>query len=90
MKKQLRAASKCVELMGKASHTLGRLGSALAAAERARRPTKSSSRCSCWARGATSRRITWAQVHCNLGRVESALDLLEQAHEIKDGKSSFG
>ncbi len=80
------AAQKCVELMGKASHTLGRLGAANAeagnieAAEAALREM---------AAIAVRRHISpyhLALVHCGMGRVEEALDLLEQAVEIKDAK----
>jgi serine/threonine protein kinase/tetratricopeptide (TPR) repeat protein len=80
------AAQKCVETLGKASHTLGRLGAANAeagnieAAEAALRDM---------AAIAVRRHISpyhLALVHCGMGRVEEALDLLEQAVEIKDAK----
>jgi len=80
------AATKCVELMGKASHTLGRLGAAqaksgnVAAAEAALQEMDSI---------AERRYISpyhVALIHCALGRLESALDLLERAREIKDAK----
>ena len=80
------AAQKCVELLGKASHTLGRLGAANAeagnieAAEAALREM---------AAIAVRRHVSpyhLALVHCGMGRVEEALDLLEQAVETKDAK----
>ncbi|HVQ38088.1 MAG TPA: protein kinase [Pyrinomonadaceae bacterium] len=82
----IEAATKCVQLMGKSSLTLGRLGSAnahagnVSAAEavleemgelRARRHVSS---------------YHLALVHCGLGRVEKALDLLEHAFETRDAK----
>jgi serine/threonine protein kinase/tetratricopeptide (TPR) repeat protein len=79
-------AQKCVELMGKASSTLGRLGSANAqagnieAAEAALREMEEIS---------VRRHISpyhQALVNCALGRVEEALDLLERAFETKDAK----
>ena len=72
--------------MGKASHTLGRLGSANAlaghveTAEAILQEMKSI---------APRRYISpyhLALVHSGLGRVEEALDLLERAHESKDAK----
>ena len=79
-------ATKCVEVMGKASHTLSRLGSAQAqagnfeAAEAALREMDLI---------ATRRYISpyhLALVNCSLGRIEKALDLLEEAERIKDAK----
>jgi serine/threonine protein kinase/tetratricopeptide (TPR) repeat protein len=80
------AAERCVELLGKASHTLGRLGAAnaeagnVAAAEAALQEMDAI---------AVRRHISpyhLALVHCGLGRVEEALDLLERALEINDAK----
>jgi len=79
-------AQKCVELMGKASSTLGRLGAANAeagnvdAAEAALREMDAI---------AVRRHISpyhLALVNCALGRLEEALDLLERALETKDAK----
>lgn len=82
----VQAATRCVEVMGKASHTLARLGSAHAqagdteAADAILREMDSI---------ATRRYISpyhLALVHCALGRTEKALDLLEQAEQSKDAK----
>ena len=79
-------AQKCVDAMGKASNTLGRLGSANAlggnvdAAEAIILELESF---------ATRRHVSpyhLALVNCGLGRTEEALDLLERAHEIRDAK----
>jgi serine/threonine protein kinase/tetratricopeptide (TPR) repeat protein len=80
------AAQKCVEIMGKASHTLGRLGSAQAEAgntEAAEAVLKEMDLLS------ARRHVSpyhLALVHSSLGKVEAALDLLERAYEIKDAK----
>src|SRR6201991_3012493 len=80
------AARKCVEIIGKASNTLGRLGAAqaaagnIAAAEDALREMEEIS----------ERRYVSpyhkAQVNCALGRTEATLDLLERAYETGDAK----
>jgi TolB-like protein/predicted Zn-dependent protease/tRNA A-37 threonylcarbamoyl transferase component Bud32 len=79
-------AERCVESLGKASHTLGRLGSAnaqagnVAGAESAMAEMEAI---------AVRRHISpyhLALVNCGLGRLETALDLLERALEIKDAK----
>jgi serine/threonine protein kinase/tetratricopeptide (TPR) repeat protein len=80
------AAQKCVELMGKASNTLGRLGASqaeagnIAAAEEVLREMDAI---------AARRHISpyhLALINCGLGRLETALDLLERAHQTKDAK----
>jgi eukaryotic-like serine/threonine-protein kinase len=80
------AATKFVELTGKASHTLGRLGAAhgatgnVEAADSALREMESLS---------TRRYISpyhMALVNASIGRVEAALDCLERAYELNDGK----
>jgi len=82
----VQAATKCVEVMGKASHTLARLGSAhaqagnLEAAEAVLAEMESFS---------TRRYISpyhLALLNCALGRTEKALDLLGQAEESRDAK----
>jgi serine/threonine protein kinase/tetratricopeptide (TPR) repeat protein len=79
-------AQKCVDVMGKASHTLGRLGGAnalagnVAAAEAILREMESI---------AVRRHISpyhLALVTCGLGGTEDALDLLERAYEVRDAK----
>jgi tetratricopeptide (TPR) repeat protein len=80
------AANSSVTSLGKVSHTLGRLGCALAeagqieAAEAVLRQMDE----------ITSHRYVSpyhrAQVNCTLGRAEEALTLLEQAYETRDAK----
>lgn len=80
------AAQKCVEIMGKASHTLGRLASAQAQAGN----VEAAEVVLLEMGELTERRYVspyhLALVHSSLGKVEQALDLLEQACEIKDAK----
>jgi eukaryotic-like serine/threonine-protein kinase len=80
------AAKRSVELMGKVSHTLSRLGSAEAEAgnsEEAEAVLREMFAI------ASRRHISpyhQALVYCALGRRETALDLLEQAYETRDAK----
>jgi eukaryotic-like serine/threonine-protein kinase len=80
------AAEKCVDLMGKASHTLGRLGSAQAQAGNFEAAEAILGEMD----GISERRYIspyhLALVNCSLGRIERALDLLERAEETKDAK----
>ncbi len=80
------AAQKSVDLMGKASHTLSRLGAAHAQAGN----TETAEAILVEMDEITTRRhispYHRALVHCALGRTEQALDLLELAHETKDAK----
>jgi len=80
------AAQKCVELMGKASNTLGRLGAAHAKAGN----VESSEQVLLEMNSIAARRhispYHLALINCGLGRIEEALDLLERANEIKDAK----
>jgi TolB-like protein/Tfp pilus assembly protein PilF/tRNA A-37 threonylcarbamoyl transferase component Bud32 len=79
-------AQKCVNAMGKASHTLGRLGAANALAgntEAAEAILREMDEI------VTRRHISpyhLALVQCGLGRSEEALDLLERARETRDAK----
>jgi TolB-like protein/Tfp pilus assembly protein PilF/tRNA A-37 threonylcarbamoyl transferase component Bud32 len=79
-------AEKCVERLGKASHTLGRLGAAYAAAgnlEKGQQVLDEMDQLS-------ARRFISpyhiALVNCALGRKEASLDLLEQAYDTGDAK----
>ena len=82
----IEAAEKCVELLGKASHTLARLASAHAHAgntDEAERVLEE------MAQLASRRYISpyhLALVNSSLGRIDAALDLLEQAYESGDAK----
>ena len=80
------AAQRCVELMGKASHTLGRLGSANAEAGKVEAAEAVLLEMDAIAARRHISPYHLALVHCGLGRVEEALDLLERAVEIKDAK----
>jgi TolB-like protein/Tfp pilus assembly protein PilF/tRNA A-37 threonylcarbamoyl transferase component Bud32 len=82
----IEAAKKAVELLGMASHTLGRLGCAHAAAgnfERAEAVLVEMEEL------ATRRYVSpyhLALVTAALGRVEATLDLLDRAYELNDAK----
>ena len=79
-------AQKCVDVMGKASNTLGRLGAANAIAGNI---TAAESMLNEMASFAARRHISpyhLALVNAGLGRAEEALDLLERAYEIRDAK----
>lgn len=80
------AAQKCVALIGKNSHTLSRLGLAQAKAG----DTQAAQIVLQDMHEIASRRYIspyhLALVNCSLGRAEQTLDLLDQAHESKDGK----
>ncbi|HEX4900773.1 MAG TPA: protein kinase [Pyrinomonadaceae bacterium] len=79
-------AEKCVALMGKASHTMSRLGSALAEAgkvEEAEAVLREMHEIT------SHRHISpyhLALVNCSLGHVEQGLELLELAYETRDAK----
>ncbi len=79
-------ANKCVELMGKASHTLGRLASAHAAAGNLEEGESILREMESLGERRHVSPYHLAQVHCLLGRTESALDLLERAFEKNDAK----
>ncbi|MFN2407925.1 MAG: protein kinase, partial [Pyrinomonadaceae bacterium] len=80
------AAIRCVELLGKASHTLGRLGAAYAAAgnlDEAQKMLDEMDQLS------TRRYVSpyhLALVNCALGRIEASLDLLDEAYNTGDAK----
>lgn len=82
----IQAATTCVELIGKASHTLGRLGAAHAAAgnfEAAENVLREMDTI------AARRHVSpyhLALVNSALGHTEVALDLLERAYEENDAK----
>jgi len=82
----IEAAQKTVNLMGKASHTLGRLGSAHAAAGN----IKEADDVLHEMQQLEARRYVspYHVAHINgvLGRVEATLDALERAYELNDGK----
>ncbi len=82
----IEAATKTVELMGKASHTLGRLGGAYAAAGNVKEADAVLLEME---QLATRRHVSpyhVALVNGALGRVEATLDLLERAYETNDAK----
>jgi len=80
------AATKCIQLMGKASNTLGRLGAALAEAGKIAESEAVLEEMELIAARRYISPYHLALIHCALGGTESALDLLERAHEIKDAK----
>ena len=77
-------ATQAVEMIGKASHTLGRLGSAYAAAGDEGRAEQILSEMGEVAQHRYISPYHLALVHCGLGRKEKTLDLLELAYETKD------
>jgi TolB-like protein/Flp pilus assembly protein TadD len=82
----IEAAARAVELMGKASHTLGRLGCAYAAAGKA---AEAEDVLRDMEQLATRRYVSpyhLALVNATLGRVEATLDLLDRAYELNDAK----
>jgi len=77
-------ASRAVEMIGKASHTLGRLASAYATAGDAARAELILAEMAELAQHRYISPYHVALVHCALGRKGSSLDLLESAFEVKD------
>lgn len=80
------AAQKSVDLMGKASHTLSRLGAAHAQAGNLEAAEAVLAEMDEIAGRRHISQYHRALVHCALGRNEEALDLLELAFETKDAK----
>src|ERR1051325_6719574 len=80
----LTRASKAVDMLGKASHTLGRLGSAHALAGELEAAERVLSEMGQVAEHRYISPYHLALVHCDLGRKDRTLDLLEQAYEMKD------
>jgi eukaryotic-like serine/threonine-protein kinase len=80
------AAKKCVDTMGKASHTLGRLASALAASGQLEEAEKVLAEMNQLAERRYVSPYHLALVHCSLGRTEASLDLIEKAYEEGDAK----
>jgi serine/threonine protein kinase/tetratricopeptide (TPR) repeat protein len=80
------AAKKCVESMGKASHTLARLACAQAAAGNLEAADEVLVEMNQLAERRYVSPYHLALVHCALGRTESSLDLLEKAYEDGDAK----
>mgnify|MGYP003288535312 CR=1 FL=1 len=82
----IEAAEKCVELMGKASHTLGRLANAHATAgDREAAQVVLDDLLKLGERRYVSP-YHLALVNCQMDRPEEALDLLEKAYETGDAK----
>ena len=80
------AATKGVELLGKASHTLGRLGAAHAVAGNIAEAEAVIKEMDAIAARRYISPYHQALVYCALGRLEESLDLLEKAREINDAK----
>jgi serine/threonine-protein kinase len=82
----IRAAEQCVELMGKASQTLGRLASAHAAAGNREEAQAVLNDLHLLAERRYVSPYHLALVTCQLDKPEEALDLLERAYETGDAK----
>ena len=80
------AAQQCVNLLGTASHTLGRLGAAHAAAGNLVEGQKLLAEMDQLSERRFVSPYHLALVNCALGRNEAALDLLEQAYDTGDAK----
>jgi TolB-like protein/Tfp pilus assembly protein PilF/tRNA A-37 threonylcarbamoyl transferase component Bud32 len=82
----IEAALRGVEVLGKASHTLGRLGAAQAAAGNLSAAEDVLKEMDLLATRRYVSPYHLALVQCALGRVEESLDLLETAHATGDAK----
>ena len=80
------AANRGVELLGKASHTLGRLGAALAVAGRTAEAEAVLKDMDAIAAHRYISPYHLALVYCALGRFEESLNMLERAHAMNDAK----
>ncbi len=80
------AARRTVDLMGKASHTLARLGSALAQAGNLAAAEETLLEMDAISERRYISPYHLALVNCALGRIDRALDLLEQAEATRDAK----
>jgi serine/threonine protein kinase/tetratricopeptide (TPR) repeat protein len=80
------AANRGVELLGKASHTLGRLGAALAVAGRTAEAEAVLKDMDAIAAHRYISPYHLALVYCALGRFEESLNFLERAHTMNDAK----
>lgn len=82
----IEAAERTVEMLGKASHTLGRLGSAYAAAGRVEEADVVLKDMDELAKRRYVSPYHVACVLASLGRIEPTLDMLERAYELNDAK----
>lgn len=82
----IEAAEKCVERLGVASHTLGRLGSAYARGGRTEEAAKTLKEMEDLAKLRYVSPYHVALVNASLGKIETALDNLEKAYEWNDAK----
>ncbi len=80
------AAQRCVELMGKASHTLARLGSAYAQSGNRKAAEEVLAEMEAISRRRHISPYHRALVNCALGNVDHTLELLEQAEASGDAK----
>jgi tetratricopeptide (TPR) repeat protein/serine/threonine protein kinase len=82
----INTALRCVELLGKASHTLGRLAAAHAAAGNVAEADEALKDLEILSERRHVSPYHRAQVNAVLGRVEEAFDLLDDAYESGDAK----
>src|SRR5258705_1611952 len=82
----INTALRCVELLGKASHTLGRLAAAHAAAGNIAEAEEALNDLQALSERRHVSPYHRAQVNSALGRVEEALDRLDEAYESGDAK----
>ena len=80
------AAQRCVDLMGKASHTLSRLASAHAQAGNIEAAEATLGEIDAISKRRYISPYHLALVNCALGKIDRALDLLEQAEQTRDAK----